>query len=160
MSEVGIMGLMDLGLKITVIIVMWLIGAGFLNYVITEPQKAVDRVRKDYEERVKVLRQQLKDYRERIQFLQQKHKDELRQYAKVNKMLVELKKAVDAGAVQLKCPKHPRAEVTVLADGTIVCSKGHRLWPPEEEESPQPAQTEPEPEPEIEVSEEEEGDEG
>jgi len=44
-------------------------------------------------------------------------------------MLIELKKAIDAGAVRLACPKHPDAKIQILADGTILCSKEHRLWP-------------------------------
>ena len=45
------------------------------------------------------------------------------------KRLQALNAAIRSGAVSLKCPNHPDAAVRFLADGTIVCEEGHRLWP-------------------------------
>jgi len=126
-----IMGLMDIGLKVTVIIAMWMIATGFVIWITSEPGKEVERIKKEYEANIKTKDEMIKDLKERLAFERSKHKEELKQYTKTTKMLKELNNALNAGAVKLKCPKHPDAEVTLLADGTIVCSKGHRIWPPE-----------------------------
>lgn len=118
---------------VTVTIVPWIVAIAFTHHVISEPKKALEKLRKEYEETIKAKNEQIRDLRERLEFLKTKHKEELKQYTKLSRMLKELNAALSEGAVVLKCPKHPDADVQILADGTIVCSKGHRLWPKGEE---------------------------
>ncbi|RLG89933.1 MAG: hypothetical protein DRO36_06950 [Candidatus Hecatellales archaeon] len=121
------LNMLDILLKVSVMGMGW----AAVAYLFVSRGNEVSRIRKEYEERIKSMREQLSELKERIKELKEQHREELRKYAKVNKMLLELRNAMDSGAVKLACPKHPDAEVTVLADGTIVCSRGHRVWPPE-----------------------------
>ena len=58
--------------------------------------------------------------------------EELKELSEKAVMLEALNSAVKAGKVKLTCPEHKDADVTLLIDGTLICSKGHRLWPPGE----------------------------
>ena len=129
MNELSLM--LDTLLKISVMGVGW----AAVAYLFMNRSSEVSRIRREYEERIKALKEQLSEYRDRIEELKRVHKEELRKFSKVNKMLLELRKAIEEDAVKVTCPRHPDSEVTILADGTIVCSKGHRLWPPEKEEA-------------------------
>ena len=97
--------------------------------LIRNPSREVEKVRSEYERRIGELKEHNKELRERIDELKKMHKEELQKYTKTSKMLLELHAALSKGVVKLACPQHPKEEVTLLADGTIVCSKGHRLWP-------------------------------
>lgn len=127
MNELGM--LVDLLVKLSAVGVGW----AAVAYLFTSRGDEVDKVRQRYEAVIKSKDEVIKDLRERLEYERAKHKEELMQYTKTSKMLKELGNALNAGAVKLRCPQHPDAEVTLLADGTIVCSKGHRIWPPEGE---------------------------
>ena len=126
----------ELTLLIDMVFKLGIVGAliALVAYMFRSGSEEVFRVRKEYESRIKELKERLNEYRERLDELRKQHREELAKYSRMSKMLIELKNALDSGAVKLTCPKHPESSVTVLADGTIVCSKGHRVWPPEKEE--------------------------
>jgi len=94
----------------------------------------VEGLKRAYEERIEGLKRQINDLRELLKTKDIAYREELKKYTKINKMLQELNKALEHGAIKLACPQHQGSEVTILADGTIVCSKGHRLWPLEVKE--------------------------
>ena len=91
----------------------------------------LERIKRDYEYQLKLREKRIEELEKYIELLKRSHKEEIQMYMKTERMAIELKNAVTNGAVKLRCPEHPDAEVQVLADGTIVCSKGHRLWPRE-----------------------------
>jgi len=118
----------EIGLTILVFLSVGLAIAGIYR-LLRNPKEHL--IRKEYEERIEALNKQIKTLEDLLKAKELAHKEELRRYSKINKMLHELRAALSQGAVKLTCPKHKDAEVTVLADGTIVCSEGHRLWPVE-----------------------------
>jgi len=95
----------------------------------------VDKIKKEYEERIKNLKDQVKELQDTIKLREQQHKEELKSYLRSSKMVIGLKNALDHGVVKVKCPIHDE-DVEILADGTIICRKGHRIWPREEEKIP------------------------
>ncbi|MCD6300894.1 MAG: hypothetical protein J7L82_02365 [Staphylothermus sp.] len=91
----------------------------------------IEKIKKEYEARLKAKDGRIKELEEYIDVLKKKHREEMQMCMRSSKAAVEVYNALRNGAVKLRCPKHPDAEVEVLADGTITCSKGHRLWPRE-----------------------------
>ena len=91
----------------------------------------IEKIKQDYEYQLKLREKRIEELEKYIELLKRSHKEEIQMYMKTERMAIELKNAVTNGAVKLRCPEHPDAEIQVLADGTIVCSKGHRLWPRE-----------------------------
>ncbi len=90
-----------------------------------------ERIRKEYEARLKAKDERIHELENYVELLKKKHNEELQMYMRASRSAVELYNAVTNGAVKLRCPEHPDANVQILADGTILCSKGHRLWPKE-----------------------------
>lgn len=90
-----------------------------------------ERIRKEYEARLKAKDERIHELENYVELLKKKHNEELQMYMRASRAAVEVYNALRNGAVKLYCPEHPGANVEVLADGTIVCSKGHRLWPRE-----------------------------
>ena len=86
-------------------------------------------VRREYEERLKQKDELIGLLKEKLGLCEERAKEEARRLATVSRMMRETWDAIEAGAVRLACPEHPEASVSVLQDGTIVCSEGHRLWP-------------------------------
>jgi hypothetical protein len=92
-----------------------------------------ERIKMYYEERIKVLQEQIKDLKNSLKLKESQFKEELRSYHRQSKMILGIKNALSKGSIQIKCRQH-MADVEVLADGTIICGAGkHRIWPPEEE---------------------------
>ena len=91
----------------------------------------IETIRREYEARLKAKDERIKELEEYIDMLKRKHKEELQMYMRTSRSAAEVYNAIKNGAVKLVCPEHPDANVQILADGTIVCDKGHRLWPKE-----------------------------
>jgi len=127
MNEIDV--LLDVLLKVCGVAALIAITDSAIKFV----NRSQEEIKKEYEERIKNYKEQLEELRELLKTRENAHKEELKRIARTNKMQLELGKAIEAGAVQLRCPKHPEAQVTLLLDGTITCSKGHRIWPPEVE---------------------------
>ena len=79
------------------------------------------------------LREQLETLRELLKAKEAEYREELESVVKHSKMLRELHKAIKAAAIQVKCPEHG-TDISILNDGTILCSSGHRIWPREDKE--------------------------
>jgi len=79
------------------------------------------------------LRRELDKYKKLLEAREREFKERLNELSEKAVMLEALNSAVKAGKVKLTCPEHKDADVTLLIDGTLICSKGHRLWPPGEE---------------------------
>jgi len=88
------------------------------------------RIEREYMEKLDSLRKQLEVTEKLLESKEKECREQLEKVARVNKMLLEIKKALDSGVVKLVCSTHGET-VTVLVDGTIICPKGHRVWPPE-----------------------------
>ena len=94
---------------------------------------SVEKVRKECEERINDYQKRIKELHMLLESKEKQHREELKEYAGINEMLKKLREALNAGALKLTCPEHPNASVTLLIDGTIICSEGHRLCPRETE---------------------------
>jgi len=88
--------------------------------------------KKQFEEEIRRLREQLKTYQELLEAREKECKARIKEISERAVMLEGLNTAIKSGKVKLKCAQHD-ADVTVLVDGTIICSEGHRIWPPSEE---------------------------
>ena len=88
-----------------------------------------------YGSEVDRLRKQVDMYRKMLEAKEREFKERLKELSEKATMLQSLNDAIKAGKVKLTCPEHKDAEVTLLIDGTMICSKGHRLWPPSPEEA-------------------------
>ena len=124
----------DISLLIDIIFKIGILALGFaaLAVVMQGREAELNEERKKCRERISELKNQVEEYRQRITELSERHKAELEQYAKMSKMLLELKNAIEGEAVKLTCSEHG-TDVILLADGTIVCDRGHRVWPRGEE---------------------------
>ncbi len=92
-------------------------------------EEEIERVKQRYEERLDEYKKQVDRLEKLLKTNEIMHREEVARLTRINRMLHELSQAVERGAVKLSCPKHLDSEVTLLMDGTIVCGKGHRIWP-------------------------------
>ena len=125
----------DIQIFIDMIFKLGILAIGFAALAILHQhrEKELSEERKRFVERINELKSQVDEYRQRINELNEKHRVELEHYTRINKMLEELKKAIDNNAIRLTCPSH-QTYASILVDGTIICEKGHRIWPREDKE--------------------------
>ena len=75
----------------------------------------------------------LEESRKLVQDLRAEYNKRLKEYTQYNKLAISIYEAMKNNRVKIICPQH-NTPVQVLTDGTIICSKGHRLWPVDEDE--------------------------
>ncbi len=92
-------------------------------------EEEIRRVKQSYEERIDSYKKEIESLKELLETREKVHREEIEKLARINRMLHELHNAVEKGAVRLTCPRHIDTGVTLFIDGTIICDKGHRLWP-------------------------------
>ena len=122
-----LLGFRDLILNIILLLIIPLVIAVIIT-MFRSGSKEIEELRKRYETQIKTMNDQIHTLREMLELKERQHRDELKRYLKRSKMIVELNNAINAGAVKVICPIH-NEDVEILADGTIICRKGHRIWP-------------------------------
>ena len=91
-----------------------------------------ERIKAMYQERIDALKEEIKELKERMAFKEQQHREELKNLLRSSKMVAALKDTLDKGSIKIRCSEHD-TDVEILADGTIICRKGHRIWPEKKE---------------------------
>ena len=98
-------------------------------YRLAKTGDEAEEIRREYEARLKDKDERIRELEKYIETIKKRHEEEIQMYMRASRSAIELYNALTNGAVKLRCPEHPDSDVQVLADGTILCSKGHRLWP-------------------------------
>ncbi len=88
---------------------------------------STEQIKREYERRIKDLKNEVKELREKIVWMRRQHDAELKNMLKRHRMLIGINRAIEAGSASLICTAH-QSEVEVLVDGTLICREGgHKL---------------------------------
>ena len=112
---------------ISLVLAAWGIFGVLLLMLIQQGKNTCESERKKYQ----TCKTALDETQGMVRQLRAEYNKRLKEYTQYNKLALSVYEALKNGSVKLVCPKH-KTDVQILTDGTIICGKGHRLWPPED----------------------------
>ena len=110
------------------ILITWILGLFVLVTAGIYLLAGIKNRNKYYKEKIKELKDQVDWYRELLEEQKKHYQEEIRKLTKISSAVKSLVAALDEGLIEIRHVED-NGKVVVLKDGTLVCDKGHVVYP-------------------------------